>query len=129
MNEASEQPKVCDECGAPIPAGAPMGICPRCLAAEACASVPDADSGGDNAPFQPPAPEELDRLIPEIEITSLIGQGGMGAVYRGLQTDLDREVAVKVLPTELTTSDPAFGERFRREARAMANAGQIKARI
>jgi hypothetical protein len=43
----------------------------------------------------------------------------MGAVYRARQKDLDRQVALKVLPPEVG-ADPAFAERFLREARALA---------
>ena len=43
----------------------------------------------------------------------------MGAVYKARQTGLDRLVAVKILPPEVGR-DPAFAERFTREARALA---------
>jgi tetratricopeptide (TPR) repeat protein/tRNA A-37 threonylcarbamoyl transferase component Bud32 len=69
--------------------------------------------------FTPLAPEELNRLFPLIEIFELIGQGGMGAVYRGRQKNLDRQVAIKILPPEIGR-DAAFAERFTREARALA---------
>jgi serine/threonine protein kinase/TolA-binding protein len=69
--------------------------------------------------FIPPTPGELDKLFPMIEIAGLIGQGGMGAVYHGRQKKLDRQVAVKILPPEVGR-DPAFAERFAREARALA---------
>ncbi len=49
----------------------------------------------------------------------LLAQGGMGAVWVARDERLQREVAVKVLPTFLV-SDPAVRERFEREARAMA---------
>ncbi len=51
------------------------------------------------------------------EIVSQLGAGGMGEVYRAIDTRLDRVVAIKVLPDGLTTSPQAL-ERFQREARA-----------
>jgi tRNA A-37 threonylcarbamoyl transferase component Bud32 len=57
-----------------------------------------------------------------LEILELLGQGGMGAVYKARQPTLDRVVAVKVLPPE-AGRDPAFAERFQREARALARLG------
>jgi serine/threonine protein kinase len=53
------------------------------------------------------------------EITSWIGAGGMGEVYKARDTRLDRTVAIKVLPADLST-DPAAKRRFDREARAVA---------
>ncbi len=48
-----------------------------------------------------------------------LADGGMGSVYVALDTRLDREVALKVMRRDLGR-DPAFAERFRREARATA---------
>ena len=54
------------------------------------------------------------------EILSPLGAGGMGEVYRGRDTRLDRTVAIKILPTHLS-DDPEARERFDREARALSS--------
>jgi eukaryotic-like serine/threonine-protein kinase len=51
------------------------------------------------------------------EIVALLGKGGMGEVYRARDTRLNRDVAVKVLPSDLT-NDPERLRRFEQEARA-----------
>src|SRR5690348_2922706 len=53
------------------------------------------------------------------EIISPIGAGGMGEVYRARDTNLDREVAIKVLPAAMA-NDPDRLARFEREAKALA---------
>ena len=53
-------------------------------------------------------------------IESKIGQGGMGTVYLGIQTNLNRPVAVKVLAEDLS-KDPHFQGRFQREAGLLAS--------
>ena len=52
-------------------------------------------------------------------VESLLGAGGMGAVYRATDTVLGRQVAIKILPTDVA-ADPAWVARFRREAQALA---------
>jgi serine/threonine protein kinase len=69
--------------------------------------------------WEPPTPEKLGRLLPKYQIECLIGRGGMGAVYKGIQPELDRPVAIKILPTEIAT-DEGFVTRFKREARTLA---------
>src|SRR6516164_11651642 len=53
------------------------------------------------------------------KIQSLIGRGGMGEVYRAVDTKLEREVAIKVLPAALA-GDPERLVRFEREAKVLA---------
>src|SRR5215470_11982244 len=53
------------------------------------------------------------------EILALLGEGGMGEVYRARDTVLGREVAVKVLPAAVA-ADPERVARFQREAQALA---------
>ena len=69
--------------------------------------------------WQPPSVEDMAKLFPNYEILGLLGRGGMGAVYKARQTMLDRLVAVKLLPLEISV-DQDFADRFVREARAMA---------
>src|SRR5260370_23478418 len=53
------------------------------------------------------------------EIQSPLGAGGMGEVYRGRDSRLDREVAIKVLPSHLS-QNPDLRVRFQREAKAIS---------
>jgi len=74
----------------------------------------------ENGPrFIPPKIEELAGHFPQLEILKFIGQGGMGAVYEARQKQLDRVVALKILPPQAARG-PGFAERFTREARALA---------
>ncbi len=61
----------------------------------------------------------LGTTIAHYQITAKLGQGGMGEVYRATDTKLDREVALKVLPSSFA-STPERLARFRREAKALA---------
>lgn len=120
------EPRQCPECGTALSPSAPEGLCPACLMEAGLRSrseVSDFDPHGPTTPkgrsFVPPTIEELAARFPHLEIIGLLGYGGMGAVYKARQRDLDRLVAIKILPPEMA-SDPAFGERFTREARALA---------
>ena len=119
-------PRRCPQCGAELPADAPDGVCPKCLMQQGFESH-DVAPAGDQAidptvshsGFAAPSPEELAQHFPQFEIVELLGKGGMGAVYKARQPNLDRYVALKILPPEVG-KDPAFAERFMREARALA---------
>ncbi len=102
----------CPVCGAPIPEGAPQGMCPRCLITAAATAEP-------RSALPPPDPALLARAFPQLEILEPLGSGGMGSVYKARQLQLDRTIALKILSPELAR-DPSFAERFTREARALA---------
>jgi hypothetical protein len=116
----------CPVCGGELPSDSPLGLCPKCLLQCALSHSDHARDQGEQAetsayqgPSTAPAVADLAPLFPQLEILELIGQGGMGAVYKARQIKLDRLVAVKILPAEWG-KDPAFAERFAREARALA---------
>jgi len=116
-NPAMQAEKHCPQCNAPLPAGVLAGLCPACLLKQGAAA--DTAPAPGAAPFTPPSVAELAKLFPQLEIHSLIGVGGMGAVYRARQLALDRFVALKILPPQ-AAGGADFAERFNREARALA---------
>jgi len=113
----------CPRCGEPLPPDVTPGHCPKCLMQVAFESEADVLSGSaTESPNQGTAAwnvDELAALFPELEIIEQVGTGGMGVVYKAKQKQLDRLVAVKLVRPDLC-GDPAFAERFTREARAMA---------
>jgi len=62
----------------------------------------------------------LGTRIGPYEVTALIGEGGMGQVYRATDTNLGRRVAIKVLP-DAFAADPERLARFEREAKTLAS--------
>lgn len=106
--------KTCPTCQSPIPEHAPGGFCPACL-------LRDAEEPAAN-PHDAPPLLEVAAAFPKLEILKLIGHGGMGFVYQARQPKLDRAVALKLLSPALRR-DPAFEERFAREARVL---GRLK---
>jgi predicted Ser/Thr protein kinase len=111
--------RTCPECGAMLEPQAPEGLCPACLLKQGVnMKVTAGDSYGTGVAEALPL-EEVARCFPQFEILDLLGAGGMGVVYKARQPQLDRVVALKVLPAS-AAADPEFAERFAREARALA---------
>ena len=119
--------RTCPQCGAKLDAETPEGLCPACmmkagLPTSAAQNVERGASSverGNATGTDPLAPAEIAKHFPQLEILDLLGRGGMGVVYKARQKQLDRIVALKVLPSEVAR-DPHFAERFLREARALA---------
>ncbi len=120
--------QTCPNCGTNLPADSPGGLCPKCLlqvgmagqsGASAAILATASSPAGSGPGFVPPTPAESGALFPQLEILELVGKGGMGAVYKARQPQLDRLVAVKILPREIAAT-PGFEERFVREAKALA---------
>ena len=111
----------CPQCGTPLKisasTGALAGLCPACLLRLGAAA--DTVTDAKQPAFNPPSVAELAPLFPQLEILELIGKGGMGAVYKARQKQLDRIVALKILPPGIG-EDASFAERFAREAKALA---------
>ena len=111
----------CDAAG-PQGAAAPLptilqSVQPDEVLARAMDSVRMSSAGVNG--WTPPSVKDAALLFPNYEVLSLLGRGAMGAVYQARQTSLDRLVAIKLLPLEISV-DRDFADRFRREARAMA---------
>ena len=100
-------------------AGGPDTLNPGALFARALEGLRSSSSG--RSGWVPPTLAEVRQELPQYTVTGLIGRGGMGAVYIGRQTSLDRDVAIKILPPGIDADDLQFAGRFKQEARAMAS--------
>ena len=62
------------------------------------------------------------------DVTALVGEGGMGQVYRATDTQLGRDVALKTLP-DAFAADPDRLARFQREAQVLASLNHYRFQI
>jgi Tol biopolymer transport system component len=76
-------------------------------------------TGGMSPDHPRPAAPLVGRHLGPYHVRALIGAGGMGEVYRAHDPKLGRDVALKILPADVT-ADPERLARFDREARALA---------
>lgn len=102
--QALEAPK-CPECGADLPSGGEP------LAETTCSVC--------NKKVMAPG------RLGQYHLLRLIGAGGMGAVYEGIDTGLQRKIAVKVILRDKAEEDPTFIESFKREAQAAARLNSV----
>jgi predicted Ser/Thr protein kinase/lysylphosphatidylglycerol synthetase-like protein (DUF2156 family) len=112
--------RTCPQCQQPLSADAPDGLCPQCLMKAATGPLPTVVGvglPGDIIDIGDPG--EVAKKLPQFEILEILGRGGMGVVYKARQVQLDRLVALKILPP-VDALSPDFVARFTREARALA---------
>ncbi|MFN0077327.1 MAG: protein kinase domain-containing protein [Prosthecobacter sp.] len=111
----------CPKCGAPLPTDAPEALCPACLMSGAIPSDSEATmklTGANVIAKGAALPSMFPFEFGGYRVLSLLGRGGMGAVYEAEQRESGRRVALKVLGHDLDSED--MRKRFLREGRLAA---------
>jgi predicted Ser/Thr protein kinase len=118
---AADAPLLCPVCGTAVdpPAMELVASEAETLPPQPAANQEPASAAPTPLPSGAVAAAENRPSVPGYEILEELGRGGMGVVYKARHARLDRLVAIKILPAEVS-GEPAFAERFTREARALA---------
>jgi serine/threonine protein kinase len=113
--------RTCELCQSPLPADSPRSVCPACTAKTGAGTKSGETTllGSADGEALPPSPAEIAQYFPQLEILDILGEGGMGVVYKARQPNLDRIVALKILAAKYSL-DATFAKRFQREAKALA---------
>jgi len=117
MEGSSPTVRLCAQCGAPLPADAPKGVCPRCELQAALGLLGEAEPTQSAGAPEGDAVGVAGRQFGNYELVGEIARGGMGVVYKARQRGLDRIVAVKMILVERFAGKQSV-QRFRGEAAA-----------
>src|SRR5580765_6185137 len=104
----------CEECGAELPANAPQGLCPRCLARMGLMLVPTLELPKSDFVIEPTG-----TMIGRYKLLEKIGEGGFGVVFMAEQVEpVQRKVALKIIKAGMDTKEVIA--RFEAERQAIA---------
>ncbi len=106
--------QTCGECGTELPANAPQGLCPRCLAGMGLGLLPT-----EVLPKSDSVIERTGTMIGRYKLLEKIGEGGFGVVYMAEQIEpVQRKVALKIIKAGMDTREVIA--RFEAERQAIA---------
>src|SRR5512141_1537325 len=107
--------RTCGECGAELPANAPEGLCPRCLANMGLGLLHTAVRPGSDFPA-----ERAGTMIGRYKLLEKIGEGGFGVVFMAEQIEpVQRKVALKIIKAGMDTREVVARVEAERQALAL----------